>query len=69
MELMKNQILELKILKQKNISKFDLEVNLPIKQKNYLNHLKIPLLGIHNIKNCCASISIAIMMGISIKVN
>ena len=27
---------------------------------------KIPLIGIHNIKNCCASIAVAIMMGISV---
>ena len=69
MGLMKTQILELKIFfLQKNISKFDLEVNLPNQTKKLIKSFKLPLLGIHNIKNCCASISIAIMMGISINV-
>ena len=48
-----------------NISKFDLEVNLP-NQEKILKSFKIPLIGIHNIKNCCASIAVSIMMGISI---
>ena len=56
------------IFLQKNISKFDLEVNLPNQTKKLIKSFKLPLLGIHNVKNCCASISIAIMMGISINV-
>ena len=51
---------------EKNISKFDLEINLPNQEKKLIKSFKIPLIGIHNIKNCCASISVAIMMGISI---
>ena len=51
---------------QKNISKFDLEINLPNQEKKLIKSFKIPLIGMHNIKNCCASISVAIMMGISI---
>ena len=50
-----------------NLSKFDLEVNLPNQDKKVLKSFKIPLIGIHNIKNCCASIAVAILMGISIK--
>tara|TARA_Y100001970_G_scaffold7375_1_gene8448 strand:+ start:10297 stop:11694 length:1398 start_codon:yes stop_codon:yes gene_type:complete len=49
-----------------NLSQFDLEINLPNQNKKILKFFKIPLIGIHNIKNCCASIAIAIMMGISI---
>ena len=54
------------IILKTNISKFDLEVNLPNQRKRVLKSFKVPLIGIHNIKNCCASIAVAIMMGISI---
>ncbi len=50
---------------QSNLSKFDIEVNLPNQKKKLVKSLKIPLLGVHNIKNCCASVAIAILMGIS----
>jgi len=49
-----------------NLSIFDLEINLPNQKKRLIKNFKIPLIGTHNIKNCCASISIAIMMGISV---
>ena len=49
-----------------NNSKFDLEINLPNQQKKTLKSFKIPLIGVHNIKNCTASIAVAILMGISI---
>ena len=52
---------------QHNKSIFDLEVNLPNQEKKIYKSFKIPLIGIHNIKNCSASIAIAIMMGISVK--
>ena len=51
---------------QNNKSIFDLEVNLPNQEKKIYKFFKIPLIGIHNIKNCSASIAIAIMMGISV---
>ena len=51
---------------QSNVSIFDLEVNLPNQGKKIYKSFKIPLIGIHNIKNCSASISVAIMMGISV---
>ena len=50
----------------KSFSKFDLEINLPNQKKKLIKSFKLPLIGIHNIKNCCASISLAITMGISI---
>ena len=51
---------------QSNVSIFDLEVNLPNQAKKVYKSFKIPLIGIHNIKNCSASIAVSIMMGISI---
>ncbi len=57
---------KIKNINQNNyLSKFDLEVKLPNQKKKIFKSFKLPLIGIHNIKNCCASISIAIMMGIS----
>jgi len=49
-----------------NLSKFDLEINLPNQERKNYKSFKIPLIGIHNIKNCTASIAVAIMMGISV---
>ena len=48
-------------------SEFDLQVNLPNKKKLNLKKIKIPLLGIHNIRNSVASIAVALTIGISIK--
>ena len=53
---------------QSNVSKFDLEVNLPNQSKKLLKSFKIPLIGIHNIKNSCASIAVSILMGVSINI-
>ena len=54
------------IFQKPNFSKFDLEVNLPNQETKVFKSFKIPMIGIHNIKNCSASIAVAIMMGISI---
>ncbi len=54
------------IILKTNLSKFDLEINLPNQKKRFIKNFKIPLIGNHNIKNCCASVAIAIMMGISV---
>ena len=53
---------------QSNISQFDLEVNLPNQERRILKSFRIPLIGIHNIKNCSASIAIAVMMGIAVNI-
>jgi len=55
-----------KIKLQSNISIFDLEVNLPNQERQIYKSFKLPLIGIHNVKNCCAAIAVAITMGISI---
>ena len=51
-----------------NVSKFDIEINLPNQSRKIIKSFKIPLIGLHNIKNCTASIAVAIMMGISINI-
>ena len=49
-----------------NFSVFDLQVNMPNQETKIYKSFKIPIIGTHNVKNCCASIAVAIMMGISV---
>ena len=48
-------------------SEFDLYVNVPNKKKLSLKKIKIPLLGIHNIRNSVAAAAVALTVGLSIK--
>ena len=50
----------------KHCSTFDLIVNLPGKKTFTINNIKIPLIGLHNIRNTTASIAVAISLGIPI---
>ena len=47
-------------------SEFDLHVNVPNKKKIILKKIKIPLLGIHNVKNSVAAVAVSLTVGISI---
>ena len=47
-------------------SEFDLQVNVPNKKKIVIKKIRIPLLGIHNIRNSVAALSVALTVGISI---
>ena len=49
-----------------NFSDFDLLVNLPNKKKTMIKNLRIPLLGLHNIRNSVAATAVALTIGISI---
>ena len=49
-----------------NFSDFDLIVNLPNKKKTIIKKLRIPLLGLHNIRNSAAATAVALTIGISI---
>ena len=46
-------------------SEFDLEVNLPNKKKLIIKKIRIPLLGIHNIRNSVGAAAVALTVGIS----
>ena len=48
-------------------SEFDLQVQVPNKKKIFVKKIKIPLLGIHNIRNSVAAAAVALTVGISIK--
>ncbi|MBD1135028.1 UDP-N-acetylmuramate--L-alanine ligase [Pelagibacterales bacterium SAG-MED47] len=47
-------------------SEFDLYVNVPNKKKLIIKKIKIPLLGIHNVRNSVAAAAVALTVGISI---
>tara|TARA_Y100001935_G_scaffold254650_1_gene264384 strand:- start:8870 stop:10264 length:1395 start_codon:yes stop_codon:yes gene_type:complete len=47
-------------------SEFDLEVNLPNKKKVVFKKIRIPLLGIHNIRNSVGAAAVALTVGIPI---
>ncbi len=47
-------------------TEFDLLVNVPNKKKIIIKKIKIPLLGIHNVRNSVAAIAVALTVGISI---
>jgi len=47
-------------------SEFDLHINVPNKKKITIKKIKIPLLGIHNIRNSVAATAVALTVGISV---
>ena len=53
------------ISQNKKFTKFDLLVNLPNKKRFMLKKIKIPLLGIHNVRNSVAAVAVALTIGIS----
>ncbi len=57
----------IKNIKQgKEFTEYNLFVNLPNKRKINLKKIKIPLLGIHNVRNSVAAAAVALTIGISI---
>jgi len=52
----------------KEFSEYDLSIKLPGKKNIFINKIKIPLLGIHNIRNSTAAAAVASTIGISKKV-
>ena len=53
------------ILQSKEFSKFDINIKLPGKKNYSIYNVKIPLLGLHNIRNATAAVAVAITIGIS----
>ena len=51
-----------------DFSKFDLRVSLPGSKVNLIKNIKIPMMGLHNIRNATAAIAVAISIGISKKI-
>ncbi len=63
----KSNFLIKNITTKRDVTEFDLHIDVPNKKKQKIKKLKIPLLGIHNVRNAVAAASIAITVGISIK--
>ena len=56
------------ILQTKEYSKFNIDISLPGKKKYKINNIKIPILGLHNIRNATAAVAVASTIGISTKI-
>ena len=54
------------IKQNKAFSEFDVVVNLPNKKNLKIKKIKIPLIGIHNIRNSVGALGVALTVGISI---
>ena len=58
----------IKNIKQfEEFSEYDLMIKLPAKKNTFVKKIKIPLLGVHNIKNSTAAAAVALSIGISKK--
>jgi len=62
----KSNFLIKNIKRSMKFSEFDLQANLPNKKKVVIKKIRIPLLGIHNIRNSVAAAAVAITVGISV---
>ena len=58
----------LNILQKENYSKFDIKINLPGVKKFFIKNIKIPLIGLHNIRNSTVAAAVAFSVGIPIKI-
>jgi UDP-N-acetylmuramate--alanine ligase len=56
------------IRQEKFFSEFDLSIKLPGKKNTLIKKIKIPLLGVHNIRNSTAAAAVASTIGISKKI-
>ena len=63
----KSNFLIQNIKQNKIYTEFDLKINLPNKKQRFVKKIKIPLLGIHNVRNAVAASAVAFTVGISIK--
>ena len=61
----KSNFLIKNIKQSMQFSEFDLHVNVPNKKKIKIKKIKVPLLGVHNIRNSVAAVAVALTMGIS----
>jgi len=61
----KSQFYIKNIKQRKEFSEYDLSIKLPGKKNILITKIKIPLLGIHNIRNSTAAVAVASTIGIS----
>ena len=58
----------LNISQNENNSKFDIKINLPGSKEKLIKNIKIPLIGLHNIRNSTVAAAVAFSVGIPIKI-
>ena len=63
---LKSNFLIKNVKQSMKFSEFDLEINVPNKKKIIIRKIKVPLLGLHNIKNSVAALAVALTVGISV---
>ena len=56
------------ITQKENYSSFDIKINLPSSKINYIKNIKLPLIGLHNIRNSTAAAAVAFSVGIPNKI-
>ena len=61
----KSQFYIKNIKQEKEFSEYDLIIDLPGKKRKLISKIRIPLLGIHNIRNSTAAVAVASTIGIS----
>jgi len=56
------------ISQNENYSKFDIKISLPGSKEKLIKNIKVPLIGLHNIRNSTAAAAVAFSIGIPIKI-
>ena len=62
----KSNFLIKNIYQSKTFSEYDLFINLPNKKKVEIKKIRIPLIGLHNIRNSVAAVAVSLTVGISL---
>ena len=57
----------LNVVQKTNYSMFDIKISLPSNKKKYIKNIKVPVIGLHNIRNVTAAIAVSFSIGISNK--
>ena len=55
------------VIQNVNFSKFDLKINIPANNK-LIKNIKIPLIGMHNIKNTASAVAVTFSIGVAEKI-
>ena len=63
---LKSNFLIKNIKQNTKFSEFDLQISVPNKKKLHIKNIRIPLLGVHNIRNSVAAAAVALTVGISV---
>jgi UDP-N-acetylmuramate--alanine ligase len=54
----------LNVVQKINYSMFDIKISLPSNKKKYIKNIKVPIIGLHNIRNVTAAIAVSFSIGI-----